>query len=202
MANRVKPAAQRRRGDEEGGLAPHEAEPQYQHQERGEHGGVGAGDDQGVVGARIAELLGPDALHLVRLADHDGLHHAGLVRLALVEMGEAFEGHHAQAGDGGLEARPALAGQDGDLGAGGHGGGPVDIAAGQVARVIERAGIAEIARAADARFELHALAKMQCGRRLAFVRVGGDLDARAGIEFHDETFAVAGKSWGLDHAAA
>jgi mannose-6-phosphate isomerase-like protein (cupin superfamily) len=153
---RIKP--QQRRGDEQGSLAPHEAEPQHQHQERGQHHRVRAGNHDCVIGAGVAELLRPNALHLVGFADHDSLHHAGLIRLALVEMREALEGHHAEAYDGGLEARSALAWQNSDLGAGAHGGGPIDVAARQIARVVERAGIAEIARTAHAGLELHALA--------------------------------------------
>ena len=160
-----------------------------------------AGNHDGVVGAGVAELLGPDSLDLVRFADHDGLHHAGLIGLALVELREAVEGHHAQAHDGSLKARSALARQHGNVGAWTHGGGPIDIAARQIARVVERAGIAEIARPPHARFKLHALAIVERGRRLAFTRVRGDLHARARIQLHDEAFPVTGKRGWLDHAA-
>ena len=155
-----------------------------------------------MVGAGVAELLRPDALDLVGLADHDGLHHAGLIGLALVELRQTIEGHHAKANDGRLKARSTPAGQDGDLGARTHGGGPIDVATRQIARVVERAGIAEIARPPHARFKLHALAIVERGRRLAFARIRGDLHARVRIQFHDEAFAVAGKRGRLDHAAA
>ena len=46
---------------------------------------MGAGDDEGVEGAGGAVIFGPDFLQLIILANEDGLHHAGAVRVAVVE---------------------------------------------------------------------------------------------------------------------
>jgi hypothetical protein len=150
-----------------------------------------ARDNQRVVRAGIAELLRPHPLHLVGFADHNGLHHPGFVRLALVELRQAIEGHHAQAHDGCLEARPAPPGQHSDFAASTHGGRPINVAPRQIACVVECAWIAEVARTPDARLELHALAVAQRGRRLAFARIGGDLYTRARIELNHEALTVA-----------
>ena len=69
----------------------------------------------------------------------------------------------------------ALSRQDADWSAGGHGGGPVDLLARQVAGVVEGAGIAEVARAPQAGLQLDPLA---VARERAAARRGAGTGSR------------------------
>ena len=67
---------------------------------------------------------------------------------------------------------------------------------------IETAGIAVVAGTPHLGFEFHALAVAQLRRLLPFPCVSGDLHAGTGVEFDDESFAVARKLRRLNHATA
>ena len=139
---RVKPG--RQYGDEERNAFRHEADAQQEEEERGEHGNMGAGDDDRVECPGGAPLLGPDFLKLKGLADEDRLHHAGLVRIAGIETVDAGEGGGAQVHDDFLKCRAARPGQHAYV-AGGRRYGPEDVLPREETAVVERAGVAEIA---------------------------------------------------------
>ncbi len=100
-----------------------------------------------------------------------------------------------------MKRRAAAAGQDADR-AGGAGCGPEDVLARQVAGVVERAGVAEVARFPHARVELDILAVAQRRERLVALGVESDLRAGARLQFQQEAFALAGNGGRLHHAAA
>ena len=100
-----------------------------------------------------------------------------------------------------MEGVAAAAGEDADAG-GVSGDGPVDIFAGEVGGVVEGAGVAEIARAADFAVELEVLAVAEVGQVLVGLGVEGDLGAGARVELEDEALTLAGNGGGLDDAPA
>ena len=160
-----------------------------------------AGDHQRVEGTGGAVLLGPHFLQLILLAHQHGLHHSGAVRLAAVEPADAVERggphihHHL------LEARAAPAGQH-THGARGARGGPENVLARQVVGVIESAGVAVVARLADARLQLDLLPVAQRRQGLPIPGVERDLCAGMRVEFQNEALALAGNRRRLDDAAA
>ena len=87
---RVQP--RRQHGHKQGQTLRHEADAQHEQKEGREHRHVGPGNHDHVKGSGGAVLLCPDLLQLEGLADQDGLHHAGLVAVAGVELFDAREG--------------------------------------------------------------------------------------------------------------
>src|ERR1019366_2346208 len=146
---------------------------------------VGAGDDDDVEGAGVAVLLGPHFLELKILTDQEGLHHAGLVIVAVVEPLGAAQDSGAEIHGEFLERRAAVAGEDSE-GGGVAGSGPEDVLAGQEAGVIEGAGVAVVAGLADAGVQLDVLAVAEPGKRRAILGIERDLGASVGLEFEEE----------------
>ncbi len=93
-----------------------------------------------------------------------------------------------------------MAGQNLDR-AGGAGGGPINIALGEIVCVVEGAGVAVIVRLANPGVEFDLLAVAQIRQRFAFARVKRDLSARFGVEFEQEALARAGDRGRFHHAA-
>jgi len=196
---RVKPP--RRHRDQQSQRLRHETSSQQEQEEGGQDCDVGAGDDECVKGAGRAVVVGPDSLQLIGLTDEDSLHDSTLVGVAVVEALDALQGGLAHVHDGFLESRAAPARQDPDR-AGGAGCRPVDVVAGEVAGIVEGAGVAVIAGLAHAGIEFHVLSVVQRRQRLVAVGVQGHLSARAGVEFEQEALALARNGGGLDHAPA
>ena len=178
-----------------------EAHAQEEEEKSGQDGDVRPGDHQGVEGAGLAVILGPDALELKGLADHEGLHHPAAVSVAGVETLNAGQNQGAKVHHGLLKWRAAMAGQDADR-RGGAGCRPEDVLARQVAGVVESAGVAVVARFPNARVELNVLAVAQRRERLVSLGVESNLRAGVRIEFQQESFARAGDGGRLHHAAA
>ena len=205
-ARRVKPGEGRveprsGHGGGQRGLLRDEAEAQREKKERRENGDVRAGDDQGVKGAGGAVIVCPDALQLVRLAHQDGLHHAHVVIATAVKPRDAVKQRRAEVHGETGQRRAAAAGQNANR-ASGAGGGPEHVLASEEMHVIEGAGIAVIARRADARIHLDLLAIAQGGEGFACARVEGDLRPRARLQLQHEALAFARHRRGFHHAAA
>jgi hypothetical protein len=73
-------------------------------------GDVRSRDDEGVEGAGGAVLFGPDLRELEGLPDQDGLHHSGVVGVAVVEAVDALQGGLTEVHDGLLEPVATAAG--------------------------------------------------------------------------------------------
>ena len=91
--------------------------------------------------------------------------------------------------------------QNADARAGWHRSGPVDLLARQVASVVERAGILEVARAPQPGLHLDPLSVAELGRRFARARVQLRAHPGARLQFQHELFAVGEQRGRLHHAA-
>jgi hypothetical protein len=162
---------------------------------------VEAGDHERVVGAGAAEVVCPDALEHGRVADEQGARHAARVGVAGIEGVEAGDGGFARGVDPG--ERPATAVRAGDAEGGFRvgGGGPIDVAAGEVALEVEGAGVGIVARLAEFDAELDLLAVAQAGGGLTLLEIPVDAGARAFGEFDHGLLAVRTGGDRLDHAA-
>ncbi len=159
-------------------------------------------DHQHVVSAGAAEVIGPDAFQFLGFADEGGFQHSGRVGIVGVQLLDAGQRGGAQSEDGGEEAGAAAAGLDGEPAAGGDGHGPIDVLAGQVALVVERAGILKIAHAPDAAFELDELAVAELGRQFSVANGQAGLRARGRGELDGELVAAFVERRRAHHAAA
>src|SRR5690606_11199668 len=96
----------------------------------------------------------------------------------------------AQSEDRAPPAQPALPAEPGHRSAGRHRAGPVDLPAREVAGIVERARIAEVARLAQPCLDLHHLAVAELRRRIAVARIKRDARVGIGAELQDELLAA------------
>ena len=178
-----------------------ETDAQEEQEKGGQDGDVRPRDDQGMEGAGLAVILGPDSLELEGLANHEGLHHPTAVSVAGVKSLDASQNPGAKVHHGLLKQRAAAAGQDADR-RGGAGCSPENVLARQVAGVVESAGVAEVARFPNARVELDLLAVAQRRERLVALGIESDLRAGVGFQFQQKALALAGDGGRFHHAAA
>ena len=217
MKKSVRPAAERtqgacqpvtrayshRRRHGQGGrrAAGHEAEAHQEQEERRQRRHVGAGDDDRVNRARAAELLRPHLFELEGLADEDGLHHAGFIRLTAVELLQPLQRRHPQSHNGAPKRRAARARQRPDGSSAGGRGGPIDVLPRQVAGVVERAGVVVVLRPANLRVHFDELPVAETRRRLALPQIDGDLRTGVALQVENEALAPIGERGRFHHAA-
>jgi hypothetical protein len=99
----------------------------------------------------------------------DRLHESGGFGVG-IEPIDGGEGAGAQGEDRGHGARSAAARENFRGASASHASGPVDFLAGEVARVIERAGIVVVVRRADARFDFDALSVVELLGKVAIAQ--------------------------------
>src|SRR5436190_33848 len=98
----------------------------------------------------VAEVIRPDAIQAGRFADQYGIHHSRAV-MVRVEPVDPIESSSSQREDASQKARATAARNHRDRGIARYAGGPEDVLARKVRRVIERSRIIEIVRPAQAR---------------------------------------------------
>ena len=150
--------------------------------------------------ASAPEVFGPDFLQLRRFADQHRLHHAGGVCIRIQPI-DAVQRHPAQSKDPGHCAPPAAPGQDARRGPAGHTRGPENLLPREIAGVIERSRVIEIARRPDARFDFDALAVFQTLQRAVVFERQTHAGPRARVEFERELLPSGREHGRLDHAA-
>ncbi len=100
------------------------------------------GDDDCVVGAGAAVVVGPGVFEFGVVAEEEGSEHGGEVAVASGDLFDAGEEPGAGFVDGGLDGVTAGVGDLDDGIAFGDAGAPVDFAMGEVALCVEVAGVA------------------------------------------------------------
>ncbi len=147
-------------------------------------------------------MIRPHFFELSGFTDESGFHHAGRVRVILVQLLDAIEGGGSQTEDRSGETRSAPARLYRELTSSSNRYGPIDIGAGRVSCIIECTRVLKVSNGTQAGFELHLLPIDKVGGRVALADRQADSCASPWSEFQYELIAAIVEGRGFDHTSA